>query len=394
MTPLDLADLLSRPAEGPCLSIYQPTHRTHPTNRQDPIRFRNLLDRARASLLERYEPERVDALLRPLRQLGDDVAFWNHAADGLAVLATGDWFRVLRLQRTVPERVVVADSFHVKPLLRIVQSADRYQLLAVWRGGARLFEGNRDALHEVDLAGTVRPVADAILAEDRAEPQRQVHSYGTGPAAPGAGANRGPGGAKTGGMRHGHDARAERLEQQTERLFRAIDRAVTEHHSRPSGLPLILAALAEHQSVFRSISHNPLLTETGIDIDPQGLSADALRDRAWRAMEPRYLARLAALVERFDAARSRQLGSGRLETVARAAAQGRVATLMLDARRRLPGRFDPATGTVTGADPADPQVDDLLDDLAEQVLRTGGEVVVVPAERMPTASGLAALYRF
>jgi hypothetical protein len=27
--------------EPPCLSLYQPTHRHHPENRQDPIRFRN-----------------------------------------------------------------------------------------------------------------------------------------------------------------------------------------------------------------------------------------------------------------------------------------------------------------------------------------------------------------
>jgi hypothetical protein len=36
----------------------------------------------------------------------------------------------------------------------------------------------------------------------------------------------------------------------------------------------------------------------------------------------------------------------------------------------------------------------MLDDLAELVLVKGGEVVVVPTERMPTPSGLAAVYRF
>ena len=27
----------------PCISLYQPTHRRHPDNQQDPIRFRNLV---------------------------------------------------------------------------------------------------------------------------------------------------------------------------------------------------------------------------------------------------------------------------------------------------------------------------------------------------------------
>jgi hypothetical protein len=35
----------------------------------------------------------------------------------------------------------------------------------------------------------------------------------------------------------------------------------------------------------------------------------------------------------------------------------------------------------------------VIDDLAEMVLRTGGEVVVVPKERMPTDTGLAATFR-
>jgi len=35
-----------------------------------------------------------------------------------------------------------------------------------------------------------------------------------------------------------------------------------------------------------------------------------------------------------------------------------------------------------------------LDDVAEAVLQNGGEVVVVPQERMPSSSGVAATYRY
>jgi hypothetical protein len=39
-------------------------------------------------------------------------------------------------------------------------------------------------------------------------------------------------------------------------------------------------------------------------------------------------------------------------------------------------------------------VDDLLDDIGELVLRRGGEVVVVPHERMPADTGLAATFLY
>lgn len=42
----------------------------------------------------------------------------------------------------------------------------------------------------------------------------------------------------------------------------------------------------------------------------------------------------------------------------------------------------------------DPDVDDLLDDLGEHVLKADGEVIIVPSDRMPSDTGLAAIFRF
>jgi hypothetical protein len=68
--------------------------------------------------------------------------------------------------------------------------------------------------------------------------------------------------------------------------------------------------------------------------------------------------------------------------------------LLVEAERRIPGRIDPVTGHIEQADLMDPEIDDILDDLAENVLRMKGEVVVLPAESMPSITGLAAIYRF
>ena len=73
---------------------------------------------------------------------------------------------------------------------------------------------------------------------------------------------------------------------------------------------------------------------------------------------------------------------------------GRVGTLLIEAEREVPGRIDAATGRVEFAELAHPDVDDTLDDLAEMVLKAGGRVVVVPAARMPSTTGVAAIYRF
>jgi len=368
----DYPRLLSGQHEPPCLSLYQPTHRVHPDNQQDPIRFRNLVKALADSLLRKYPARDGAALLAPFEALAADHDFWNHTLDGLAVLAAPGFFRAWRLQRPVAELTVVADSFHTKPLMRILQSADRYHILGLNRHEARLFEGNRDAIAEVDLA--IDSAAPAPVRE------RATRVYGSGAL-----------GATT---RHGTDLKQAMRDRETEHFFRTIDADVLEHYSRPTGLPLLLAALPEHHRLFRGISRNPMLAADALDVHPDDLSLDQLRTRAWALVEPWYLARLAKLVNAFEAARPKRAGSDDLHEVAKAAAAGQVATLLIEADRIIPGRFDPADGSVVEANLADPEVDDLLDDIGERVIATGGEVVIVPAARMPTITGLAAIYRF
>jgi hypothetical protein len=67
---------------------------------------------------------------------------------------------------------------------------------------------------------------------------------------------------------------------------------------------------------------------------------------------------------------------------------------MLDADRSVAGRLDGNTGSVMFDDIGNANVDDVLDDLGEQVLKNGGDVVVVPTERMPSSTGVAATYRY
>ncbi|HKD80244.1 MAG TPA: hypothetical protein VKH81_11170 [Candidatus Angelobacter sp.] len=372
---------LPKSAEAPCLSLYQPTHRYHPDNLQDPIRFRNLVKTLEQSLRQEYPTREVRPLLQPFNDLASDRDFWNHTQDGLAVLCSPDLLRIYKLQRPVPELAIVADSFHIKPLLRIVQSADRYQILGLSRGAIKLFEGNRDALDEIDLAaGVPRTIGDA-LGNELTEPHQTVRSLG------------GVGGSSV-AMRHGHGGKSDEVTVDLERFFRAVDASILAQHSRPSGLPLLLAALPEYHGVFRKVSSNPFLMSDGLKIDPDSVSTDELRKLAWRVIGPGYQDRLTKLVEEFEQSKPRGLVGDHLGQIAFDAVSGRVMTLLVEADRQIPGHLDSVNGQIEFEDIKHPQVDDLIDDLAELVLNKGGQVVVVPAERMPTATGAAAIYRY
>jgi hypothetical protein len=368
-------------ATPPCVSLYQPTHRRHPENTQDPIRFRNLLKQLEAALGKDFPAAEVTGLLEPFERLAGDVQFWNHTLDGLAVFAAPGLFRVFHLARPVDELLLVADSFHTKPLRRLLQTTDRFQVLGLSRKCVRLYEGNRDVLHEIEPAeGVPRSMAEA-LGEELTEPHLTVASYG---------------GVGVGSiaMVHGHGDRSAELDIDDERFFRAVAKAVHAHHSQPSGLPLILAALPEHHALFHQVSQNPHLLEGGIKTNPEAVSTDELRNMAWEIIGPHYESRLASLAADYSQASAKDLGSDSLEQVAEAAVQGRVGSLLIEADRHLPGHLDPKTGGITKAEVTDNSVDDLLDDLADLVESKGGDVRVVPAGRMPSQSGLAATYRY
>jgi hypothetical protein len=379
LTPTSLAELASF-NQRPCLSLYQTTHRRHPENQQDPTRFRHLVKALETSLPQRMGADAVKALLAPFHALAEDRDFWNHTLDGLAVLGAPGLFRVFLLHRPVAELTVVADSFHTKPLRKWLQSTERYQVLALSLHKVQLFEGDRNTLDAVALAVGVPQTVTTGRVNERTEPHTSVSS------------NAGGGVGNT-AVHHGQGGTKDAIDADAERFFRAVDRAVLEHHSRPSGLPLMLAALPEYHNLFRKVSHNPLLMASGLMVDPQGLTHDDLRQRAWDVAAPQQVAQQAAWRGAYAAAAAKGLGSENLSQVAHAAVTGRVATLLIEGERQIAGRIDPSTGRIDLADLGNPRVDDVLDDLGVLVESMGGEVHVLPAERMPCDTGVAASFR-
>lgn len=190
-------------------------------------------------------------------------------------------------------------------------------------------------------------------------------------------------------MHFDYDAVVTPGNRDTEQVFRAVDQAVIAHQAGAGGMGTILAVLPEHHHLFRSLSKNARLLKVALDVSPDAISLDALRERAWQLVQAHYLERLSGLVDAYGAGAAKGQGATELGDIAKAAVAGRVATLLIEADRGIPGTIG-ATGKVKAGKLGDPHVDDLLDDLGELVLKAGGEVVMVLPERMPTRTGAAA----
>lgn len=133
----------------------------------------------------------------------------------------------------------------------------------------------------------------------------------------------------------------------------------------------------------------------GIAIDPSSVSTDKLANLAWEIMETEYNLKLDNLVAQFEQARADGKGSDDYKELAVAAVKGRIDILIVEADRMIPVRItNLVTGNTQKKDLTNPKVDDLLDDMGELVIKMGGQVMVLPTDRMPSEKGLAAIFRY
>ena len=368
--------------QAACLSLYMPTHQKHPENIQDVILFKNLVSQMEESLLQKYSANETQKYLEPLEALVHDNKIWNYTKKGLAVFSAKGILKVVVLHRTVEELAMVADSFHTKPLRQYLQSVDHFHLLALTLHDIRLFEGNRHSLTEVELTADTPKTITEALGSELTEKHSTVDSYG------------GTGGEST-AMHHGHGGKTDETEKDAERFFRVVANTIYKQYSKPTGWSLILAALPEHHNLFQKVNKNPLLLPNGIAINPSSVSPDQLAKMAWDVMEPEYNLKLDSLAEHFEQSRANGKGSDDYKDVAVAAVEGRVDTLIVEAERIIPVRItNLVTGNTQKKDMSNPRVDDLLDDMGELVIKMGGQVMVLPPEKMPSETGLAAIFRY
>jgi hypothetical protein len=369
-------------AEAPCISLYMTTHRSHPENKQDTIRYKNLVKQVKESLTEKYPTAEIHKLLESFETLASDDDFWNYTSDGLAVLGSPELFEVIHLHVPVEEMVIVSDSFHIRPLRSILQSKDRYQVLALTLDSVHLYEGNRHSLAEIELPDNFPNSMDEALGKELTDKHSTVASYG------------GIGGDSN-NMHHGHGGKKDQVDIDAERFFRVVANSVYDRYSKHDALPLLLAALPEHHHLFHDVNKNPLVLAEGIEINPQAVSKDELAKLSWKIMEPMYLEKLDLMVGEFNQAKANGLGSDDIDDVIEAAQAGRVDTLYVEEHRVMASRLrNTDTGRFKNNDTTQPVLDDKLDNLGELVEKMGGAVVIIPKEHMPTKTGIACVFRY
>jgi len=368
----DLTGLL-RGGTPPCVSIYLTTHRKHPEWTHDPVRFRGLVSEAEAILAKQGQREAKEAV-EPLRALLDQ-PFWEFSLEGFAVFLSGGSVTAYRLPMPVPECVVVADTFHTKPLLRFLRTNWRYFVLSVSQNGVSLYEGSSFGAGEVELRGVPASLQDALGLPVH---DRIVTAHGH----------------SGGHVFHGRGPGREETKEELLKFFRTIDRGLRDL-LRDEHAPLLLASVGYYHPLYREANTYPHLLAAGIDGNFERSNGEQIHAAAWPIVERHFAEETERWVERYRESVGPGLGSDRLEEVAAAAVRGRVRCVFAAEGTTVWGVLDRETGGITiHPRQLNERDGDLIDDVCEEAYRRGAEVFVLPPDRMPTDQPIAAIYRF
>src|SRR4051812_8732546 len=153
LSPATLSEL-RRPRAYPAVSVLTPTHRREPENAQDPVRLRNVVAEAKKQL--EADPavprERRIDVVRQLDQALAEVDL-AHAEDGLVIFAAPGEHQVWSLARSVPERVVLSDTFLTRNLVSAQASECPFWVLSVSADRVTLWNGGVDRVVEDHTGG-------------------------------------------------------------------------------------------------------------------------------------------------------------------------------------------------------------------------------------------------
>ena len=366
---------LMEKGKRPVISIYVDTHIKKPDRLENPIRFKNLVKEAQASLKDK-EFKGFKDLFSLFKEMEEDALFWEGATESMAILGDEEECIVYKLPVNVKSLAIVSDSFYIKPLLRSFQSNGHYHVLGLNRDNFVLFEADRYGITEIPVDASDATM-EGVLGTEKTAPHLSVASIGGDQS-----------------MYHGHGGAKDERKVDQEKFFRHVDTFVLEQYSKKQKIPLILVSPDEHQGEFRKLSKNNYLIDEGIKIDGDALDKKNLYEKVQDVIQELFKKELKDRMATFSEAHAKDLGSDDVVQIGRAIAEGKVASLYLEENTVHPGRFDPQLGTVVQGEIADPRVGDVYDDMAEVVLSRGGEVLILEKDEMPTERDLAAVYRY
>jgi hypothetical protein len=299
------------------------------------LQLEEAIESAREVMLPTMAAAETDRFLAPLIKLRSEERTLRSFRHNVAVFRSEGYSRILSIPVEVEQLCVVANSFHVKPLLRWTQDAANFIWADIRQGICRLHSGDDESVTIVDVLRLIE--------------NQPMHSH-----------------------RQGANQIAQNIRSLRERLYVIHHPKVFLTGDAPSCL--LVATLLRQNGVkptyLRRVDHT----------EPMDIVVSKIRMQ----MRRRIARRFANAIREFQIANALNNAATSLWQIARLATRGKVRKLVIAEDFQIFGKLDPSTGKLSVTPTQfDHEDDDVLDDIAQRVLTQGGEVLVTKQKWIP-----------
>lgn len=380
ITETDLQTLI-KTRETHCISIYIPTH-TAGENVLQGLDAKALdveLRKIRKDLGELgWEPEQIEKRLNPIEELRLDSSFWREQSEGLAIFASGDWFKFFRVPISFDSQYTIGDRFYLVPMIKQFTETGAFYLLSLELERIRLFLASREGMEEISVGDQIPDQKEDRVGYDYKQKSLQVRSQ--------------PKGTGKSGY-HGHAESDWARKNEILRFFRSVDKGLDPLLDQKS--PLLIASVDYLAAIYREASSYPNIMEETLTANLSEVSDAALWEMAAEIVEPISERNKKTKWEHFEQFHGTGKATTQLNKILEAGVGGRIDTLFIARGTGRWGTFDQDSLEMKTVEAPAPEVESLVNLALLLTLQQGGNVYEMQPGDMPgDNAAAAALFRY
>lgn len=327
MTVDDL-QLLNEKHGTPMISIYLGVEQGLFDTKPLEERWREAISKAEFLLLKDYPRSFADHYLQNLKNIKLNEVLEKGDRGIIVFMAEDQEIFYLRAHSVVHDLTVVADSFHIKPLIKIKNLERGFFLVSMTSRAINVFIDNDGHLLRLD---SYRNDSGGEINQKRESKDFFLHAA-----------------------------------QELNKLFTSYQ------------VPIILAGVRDHLGHMKRLLPQSMLMNDSIIGNVEKMKTTELRERVIEILQPFYQKQELKSQTDIDAAVSKDLALFYLEDIARSAVYGKIRKLFVVEDKYVWGSINRSTGEITiTPKQINTHDDDILDDLCQLVLSKGGDVEVV-----------------
>lgn len=347
---------------GPCVSIYSSSFSVG----NSPSLFITHLQAALLAAQRQLESQRPDGrpLDLPFSSICDIVMrdYQDRHRGSFAIFLSRDTVRIMWAACHLDDLMRIDDVFYIRPLISALAIVREFYILALSQKHVRFLKCTNSEARVVELPEISPQSVDEAIAMDA--PDHRLENRSSAGSADGA----------MGRIRFSTGTADKKSDSYILRFFAILNEEIN-RLMRYEQIPLVLCAVERELALYRKINTYPLLVEEGIHGSPDWLSDAQLQEQALLVLERERTAAEEKAVSQFSEKTVGALLENDPELILAAAGAGNVRAVLLAEQA------------------GDTENEDLLNLLAVQAIRKGGQVLTTSANSLPGGRTAIAILR-